>query len=247
MNWRERLGTPPRGRVVSREYRDDCEVDDPPPPPPPTQPHPPPPPPGGEGGCYDILPCRADEAPTPEPIPATPLVAETPALLFPPPGPDYAPIEGFPGYVIGRDRSVWSDKPRGGAGRPGAWRRLSTYLKGGLPRVSLWHQGRSVPRSVSRLWRDAFAAAPKVPSGDPRSGVSVRGSLHGMALLDEDKVREARRLRRGGWTTGQLARRFGVNRNTMCYALNGTTWRHVADDPAPPLPRPDPEAESCAG
>jgi DNA-binding CsgD family transcriptional regulator len=57
--------------------------------------------------------------------------------------------------------------------------------------------------------------------------VGPKGSAHGRSKLTEEKVIEMRRLRSEGWTTPQLARRFGVSRNTACYAMSGATWKHV--------------------
>jgi hypothetical protein len=49
-------------------------------------------------------------------------------------------------------------------------------------------------------------------------------------------VTELFTLRAAGWSTGRLARRYGVQRATICYALKGRTWSHVR--PAAPLPCP---------
>jgi orotate phosphoribosyltransferase-like protein len=56
---------------------------------------------------------------------------------------------------------------------------------------------------------------------------ACKGSAHGRSKLTEDLVVEMRRLRLRGWSTGRLAKHFNVARNTVCYALNGTTWSHV--------------------
>jgi hypothetical protein len=57
---------------------------------------------------------------------------------------------------------------------------------------------------------------------EPRS---LRGEANGQSKLTRADVDEARELRAAGWSTGALAKRFGVQRSTMCYALNGTTWK----------------------
>jgi len=65
------------------------------------------------------------------------------------------------------------------------------------------------------------------------------GSAHGGSKLTEADVIEARRLRAEGWSTGKLAKKFGCARNTICYALNGKTWRDCQDprqDPPSPAP-----------
>jgi len=53
----------------------------------------------------------------------------------------------------------------------------------------------------------------------------ARGTSPGRSKLTQANVDEVRELRAAGWSTGKLAKRFGVARNTICYALNGTTWR----------------------
>jgi hypothetical protein len=55
---------------------------------------------------------------------------------------------------------------------------------------------------------------------------------HGAPKLDAEQVAEIRELRRAGWSTGKLARRFAVTRATICYALSGRT-SHAAPCPAP--------------
>jgi hypothetical protein len=51
------------------------------------------------------------------------------------------------------------------------------------------------------------------------------GERHGRSKLTRANVDEARELRAAGWSTGRLAERYGVSRNTICYALNGKTWQ----------------------
>jgi hypothetical protein len=48
------------------------------------------------------------------------------AYQEPPAGPEYRPVPGFPGYVIGSDGSVWSSR-QNGRFRQGRWRRLRSY------------------------------------------------------------------------------------------------------------------------
>jgi hypothetical protein len=73
---------------------------------------------------------------------------------------------------------------------------------------------------------------PTDPADQLGAKPTVRGSAHGRAVLDEPKVARMKRLRLEGWTTGMLAREFGVGRNTVCYVLTGKTWTNV--EPAPP-------------
>jgi hypothetical protein len=77
------------------------------------------------------------------------------------------------------------------------------------------------------------------PGGLLMLGPAARGTTHGRRKLDVDKVREIRRLRREGWSTGALARRFGVSRALVCYVLAGRIWRHVPDCDDRPLAPPE--------
>jgi len=56
-------------------------------------------------------------------------------------------------------------------------------------------------------------------------GEFARGAAHGRSKLTQANINEARELRAAGWSTGKLAERFGVTRNTICYALLGKTWK----------------------
>ena len=157
--------------------------------------------------------------------PPAPPSAEAPAV-------EYRDAPGFPGYRVGSDRSVWSDKS-------GDWRRLAPRrLDRGGPSVCLSRDGRPCERSVDRLYREAFPPPPPPghPGGPLRLGPGARGSDHGRARLTEALVTEARRLKSEGWSYPELARRYGVGKVTLFYAITGKTWRHVPAErqPAPP-------------
>jgi hypothetical protein len=99
----------------------------------------------------------------------------------------------------------------------------------GDPEDASWpHPRRHAPGGIRHQRRPPIEAVGTLP---PRE-LAPKGSAHGRAKLDEAKVGRMKRLRMEGWTTGRLAKEFGVGRNTVCYVLNGTTWSHV--DPAPP-------------
>jgi len=58
---------------------------------------------------------------------------------------------------------------------------------------------------------------------------SAVGSSNARAILDEDKVREARALFRPYYMTARkLAETYGVSTGTMKKAINGSRWTHVA-------------------
>ena len=64
------------------------------------------------------------------------------------------------------------------------------------------------------------------------TGLMAHGDKHYLAKLDEAKVRQARRLYKAriGLTVSDLARRYGVDRNTMKRALTGEQWAHIKAD-----------------
>jgi hypothetical protein len=55
----------------------------------------------------------------------------------------------------------------------------------------------------------------------------VRGERVGSAKLNETKVREIRRLSASGWSSTQLADRFGVDSSTIRQIVRNELWRHV--------------------
>ena len=57
--------------------------------------------------------------------------------------------------------------------------------------------------------------------------VSTKGSRHGRSKLTEEKVRELRENPRKH-KLREWARLFGVSLSTVCLALNGKSWSHVA-------------------
>ncbi len=67
------------------------------------------------------------------------------------------------------------------------------------------------------------------------SSFHARGEDHGSAKLTTADVDQIRRLRAEGMSTGQLAKRYGVTRGTICY----TCSRKTSADQSPPLPASD--------
>lgn len=58
-------------------------------------------------------------------------------------------------------------------------------------------------------------------------GTSNRGTRQWQSQLDEDKVREIRRLSSGGMTHQKIADQFGVSRLTVTKAIRRYTWAWV--------------------
>lgn len=70
----------------------------------------------------------------------------------------YREIDGFPGYMVGNDGTVWSRLRWGGSGGIGSeWRPLTPCtIKGGYRMVSLSMGGEMYPRRVHTLVLEAF-------------------------------------------------------------------------------------------
>lgn len=119
----------------------------------------------------------------------------------------------------------------------------------GLPSRRRYGDPEDVTWPYPRRFSPVRSIAPRPPRRFDKAGppdpadvlgarvAAPKGSAHGRSVLDEAKVIEMRRLRSQElWTTGALARHFGVGRNTVCYALIGTTWGHVPGAIAPKRP-----------
>lgn len=54
-----------------------------------------------------------------------------------------------------------------------------------------------------------------------------KGSSHYLAKLNEDKVREIRRLRKQGMSHIEIAKIFNIHSSLSCQITTGTAWRHI--------------------
>jgi len=61
-----------------------------------------------------------------------------------------------------------------------------------------------------------------------RHGRTAKGERVSLAKLNEDSVREIRRLRREGLPLLEIAARFGVSDVAVSYVCKRKTWKHVA-------------------
>ncbi len=82
-------------------------------------------------------------------------------------------------------------------------------------------------------------ASPQEPSALPEPAIwtGTDALFPGPAKLDSQQAAEIRELRSAGWSTGKLARKFGVTRATICNVLSGRT-RYRAPCPALPIEPP---------
>jgi hypothetical protein len=78
------------------------------------------------------------------------------------------------------------------------------------------------------------APRPAPPPLEPAIWTGPERYSYGSPKLDAEKAAEIRELRRQGWSTGKLARRFGVTRSTICNVLLRRT-SYLPPCPAPPL------------
>ncbi len=156
---------------------------------------------------------------------------------------------GFSDYFVGDDGSVWSNKYR-------RWKRLKQSKRNGYLFAVFSNGSREkvVNRFVHRLVLEAFVGpCPKGMEcchndGDPtnnnlsnlrwdtrkansadrkKHGTDIEGTKNKMAKLDDDKVREMRRLREEGWSFSRLARYYQVDIKTVFPAVHRRTWKHV--------------------
>lgn len=172
-------------------------------------------------------------------------------------GVEFKSVEGFPGYCVGDDGSVWSSRCRGKRlpFRVGPWRKLvqgsNTH---GRPTVTLCSDAGHYTTVVHRIVAMAFLGPrPEGMSvchndGDKtnnraanlrydthkaniadrdKHGATVRGDRHPVARLDKEKVRHVKRLLQQGVRVTHVANRFGVSRHTITNVRDGITWKWV--------------------
>lgn len=70
--------------------------------------------------------------------------------------------------------------------------------------------------------------SPKDNVGDcVRAKRHCHGERHGMALLNDTKVVEIRKLHAEGFSQSEIARQFGVHLSTIHLIIKGKHWKHV--------------------
>jgi hypothetical protein len=168
----------------------------------------------------------------------------------------YREIPGFPGYRIGDDGSVWSNRGRNGRAGSG-WRRIRTDPDpgtGGYCRVALCAGGMKnlyvhrlvlqvfvgpCPEGMEACHNDGNRANNRLANlrwdthqsnvDDMRAhGTHRQGAkMHLAKLTDEIVLAIRAEYAAGGVTHRQLARKFGVAKTAIHNVLNRQTWRHV--------------------
>ncbi|MCF0126444.1 MAG: HNH endonuclease [Clostridia bacterium] len=61
------------------------------------------------------------------------------------------------------------------------------------------------------------------------SKCSMKGSKNGRAKLDEDKVREIKKLLKEGLSLSEIGAIYGVGKTTISDIKNGKRWKHVQE------------------
>jgi hypothetical protein len=60
-------------------------------------------------------------------------------------------------------------------------------------------------------------------------GTTTVGTKNARSKLDDEAIREIRRLASEGMSHSRIAPQFGVTRSTVSYVIRGDTWRHLKD------------------
>ena len=169
---------------------------------------------------------------------------------------EYLPIEGFPGYRVGNDGTVWSCVRRGC--RPiltNVWKKLNPKNSKGYPEVGLWKGCRRICRKVHRLVLEAFVGlrppgmeCRHFPDRDPFNnrlsnlqwgthaendkdqdvhGTRTKGSRQGLARLTEADIPRIRKMLADGMRQVDVAKTFKVSRHLIWHVAKGRTWQHI--------------------
>jgi hypothetical protein len=173
----------------------------------------------------------------------------------------YHEIEGWPGYCVGTDGSVWTQKIRLNF-MSERWRQLKEFPSvTGYLLVKLYNNGSNRTRPVYRFVLETFIGP--CPEGKEachnngkrtdnnitnlrwdtrqanmddmrRHGTTPKGSRSAMAILTEADVVEMRQLRRTGMQVKEIAKLFSVDATNICRAISGHHWTHVDAPTTPP-------------
>ncbi len=161
---------------------------------------------------------------------------------------EYRPTPRLPAdrFLFGSDGSAWYRDARWKPGKPGVWRRLKCHLHNGTLFVWTGTTHRSIGPLILAAFGDPRPLGMECAciNGDhqnvrlsnlewrPKSWHQrIRPGRSGVsstkAKLNDEKVREARRLYLLGWTIADLAGEFRISRFSMSDAVSGKTWGHV--------------------
>jgi hypothetical protein len=131
----------------------------------------------------------------------------------------------------------WTNGDRFTTGEAADWARFMTALQ--EARVS----GAEILGLASRVWFAPPRSRPERPPAEPAIWTGPESPHVGNPKLTPDMVAEMKVLRAQGWSTGKLAKRYGVTRATICYALLGRTRHYAPANTAAALPERIPKPE----
>jgi hypothetical protein len=87
----------------------------------------------------------------------------------------------------------------------------------------------------SNLMDDSISNLELVTRADRQRKIIANGkgklNSRASAKLDLEKVNDLRRLSRTGWSLNKMAKKFGVSKITVLFAVNGTTWKDATEPP----------------
>lgn len=168
---------------------------------------------------------------------------------------EYRPIDGFPGYRIGSDGSVWSCKPLRQGSPSVGWRlmRLQVSIYG-YQIVTLRRESGSKTKACHRLVLESFVGPCPVgmecchgdgnktnnrvenlrwdtPDANRRDmmrhGTRARGERNGASKLTAEQVQEIKLRRAAGETQMTIAKSYGVSESLISVIELGKGWKHV--------------------
>lgn len=168
---------------------------------------------------------------------------------------EYREIEGWTGYRVGSDGSVWTKRLSGGRFRREWHRMIGGVDRRGYNKVTLCNNGVQTCQRICRLVLKAFRGpcpdgmeschGPKGNAVDSldnlrwdthvsnmadkiEQGTAQRGENHALAKLTADDVLEIRRRwAAGGITQRDIGRQYGVKNVTICAIVTGRNWKHL--------------------
>lgn len=156
-------------------------------------------------------------------------------------GVSFAPVVGFPGYLVSSDGDVYG--PR---------KRLAGHTdRRGYVRVGLYANGVRAQKGVHVIVAEAFHGLRPSHAHDPdhvnhvrndnracnlrwlpvaenrRFGGGGKGERNANARLTAADAREIRRRRHAGERCVDLGAEFGVTKTTVSFIARGKTWSHI--------------------
>lgn len=170
---------------------------------------------------------------------------------------EYRDIAGFPGYRIGTDASVWSNRQKGfGYGRTCEWKPVQTKPnKWGYITVGLFRDKKRFTKRIARLMLEAFVgpcpdgmeachfpdpsrsnnAVDNLMWGTPLENAAHRDAINGKRTgaslswtkLSESDVLEIRRLCVAKVSKQDIADRFHVSLRAIYKIQAREYWSHV--------------------